>query len=709
MEMNKKNELLIRVYLVLFFFVILSLVIMWRAFRVSVLEGKEWRDKGGDYVKWMPIESERGSIYSHDGSLLATSVQFFEIRIDPAAASDRDFKSDIDSLSIYLETYADFNRSRYQWKAYLTQKRDGYFLRGEKGSRNILLAKKADHDLYRKFRKFPLLRRGSNGGGLIINRLSRRTKPFKKLASRTIGLDRAGNEELQKIGIEGYYDDVLRGEESKQLMKKISGVWVPAQDLADSEMKRGDDVVSTIDMPVQDVVHHELSKAAKKYRASSACAVLMEVKTGKIRAISNIKKINGAYEERYNYAVGKLGEPGSTFKLASVLALLESGKVVLQQEVDLEGGRKKFHDQWMEDSHIHGRRKETLEEAFVISSNVGIASMTDKYFGSKSKAKEFIAYLESFGLKEKTGIEIIGEPKPYIKDPESNSTEWYGTTIPWMAHGYELMLTPLQVLNFYNAVANDGKLMKPMMVDEIIRDGKLVTKFEPETLNHQIASQHNIDQVKQMMEKVVLYGTAKNIKSDKYNLAGKTGTASVNYNSVDEKNKKHNASFAGYFPAENPLYSMIIVLYEPKGEYYGSAVAAPVFKSIADQCYAIKPELNDPINGGESIAGESITKKEAGYSNDFETVLAYVDVDFQMRTDRPWVSLLPGNSRIALEENKMTPEVVPDVTGMGIRDAVYVLENLGMSVELSGVGKVRKQSVLPGTKLIDQRIELFLK
>ena len=678
---------------------------MWRAFRVSIIEGKEWREKGGDYVSWMSVDSERGSIYSHDGSLLATSIQFFEIRIDPAAASDRNFKADIDSLSIYLEKYADFNRSRYQWKAYLNQKREGHFLRNEMGSRNILLAKKADHDLYRKFRTFPLLKRGANGGGLIVKRLSRRTKPFKDRASRTIGLDRKN---ADKVGIEGYYDQALRGEESKQLMKKISGVWVPAQDLADSETKRGDDIISTIDMPVQDVVHHELEKACRKYRAKAACAVVMEVSTGKIRAISNLTKKGSRYEEVYNHAIGTLGEPGSTFKLASVLALLESGKVGLENQVDLEGGKKQFHDQWMKDSHIHGRRMETLEEAFVISSNVGIASMTDKYFGSKSKAKEYVAYLESFGLRDKTGIKLLGEPSPYIKDPEKNNTEWYGTTIPWMAHGYELMMTPLQVLNLYNAVANDGKLMRPMIVEEIIRDGKSLTHYKPEVINHEIASLHNINQVKQMMEKVVLYGTAKSIKSDKYNFAGKTGTASVNYNSVNKKNKKHNASFAGYFPAENPLYSMIVVLYEPEGEYYGSVVAAPVFRAIADQCYAIKPELYESIVAGESIASESIEKNEAGYAHDFETVLGYVDVDFQKRTDRPWVSLLPGGNRIAIEEKKMSPEVVPDVIGMGIRDAVYVLENLGMDVALSGVGKVRKQSVLPGTKLTDQRIQLYL-
>jgi len=701
MKMTKKNELLIRVYVVMLLFVIAAVVIMWRAFTVSIVEGDEWRQKSGKYVKLLPVQSERGSIFSHEGSLLATSVQFFEIRFDPAASSQKNFNKHIKELCVMLEKYADFDRNRYQWESYLVSKRNGWFNKREKGSRNIMLAKKVDHDLYKKFRSFPLLKYGANGGGLIINRISKREKPFKSLASRTIGLDR---DNAEKIGLEGYYDQYLKGQVSQQLMKRISGVWVPANDLLDVEQKKGDDIVTTIDIQIQDIVHSELLSAMHQYRAKEGCAVVMEVETGKIRAMSNFSLRNGYYQEAYNHAIGKLSEPGSTFKLASVMALLESGHASPVSLVDLDGGKTKFHDQWMHDSSPHGRRVESLETAFTISSNVGIAKVTDERFGTMSKAKDFIAYLEEFGLRSKTGIQLTGEPSPYIKDPEKNNDEWYGTTIPWMAHGYELMLTPLQILNLYNAVANNGKLMKPMLVSEILRGDKVMQRFKPEVLNQQIASSTTIDAVKEMMENVVLKGTAKNIKTDKYNFAGKTGTATVNYNSIKEK--KYTASFAGYFPSEKPKYSMVVVIYEPHEEYYGNKVAAPVFRAIADRSFALETELQKTIAYEKQT--QMLNQKQSGYAEDFETVLEYVDVEFQKRTNKSWVNVHPTNSKMAIEDKKLKPEVVPDVTGMGVRDAVYVLENLGLDVDLNGRGKVTRQSVLPGTAIRDQRIELYL-
>jgi len=679
---------------------------MWRAFTVSVIEGEEWRAQSGKYVKLFPVESERGSIYSHEGSLLATSVQFFEIRIDPAASSQKNFDKHIDNLSVALEKYADFDRSRYEWSSYLKSKRRGWYDNKEKGSRNIMLVKKADHDLYKKFRSFPLLTLGANGGGLIINRLTQREKPFKMMAARTIGLTR---ETADKVGLEEYYDQYLTGQKSKQLMKRISGVWVPADDFAELENKKGDDIVTTIDIQMQDIVHQELLKALHTYRAKQGCAVVMEVETGKVKAISNFSNKNGSYIEDYNHAVGKLGEPGSTFKLASVMALLESGAATPHTLVDLNGGKQKFHDQWMYDSSPHGRRNESLETVFTISSNVGIAKMTDKRFGTVSKAKDYIAYLHSFGLTNKTGIGLTGEPLPFIKDPEKNQNEWYGTTIPWMAHGYELMMTPLQVLNFYNAVANGGTLMKPLLVTEILRGDKVLQTFDPEVLLHDIASPETISAVQEMMEDVVTKGTARNIKTDKYNFAGKTGTASVNYTKTDTEKKKYNASFVGYFPAEKPKYSMIVVIYEPHQEYYGNKVAAPAFRAIADRCFALKTELQEQLKDNtEGNITASIIKKEAGYLNDFKEVLDYVEMDYQQRTDKQWVNLNPNESRIAVESKIIKPEVVPDVVGMGVRDAVYVLENLGLNVDLSGRGKVTRQSILPGTLLRDQRIELYL-
>jgi len=703
---KNRNELLLRMYVVMLVFLLFSVAIIWRACKVSVVEGDKWKEKIGKYVKWKDVESERGNIFSADGSLLATSVQFFEIRIDPAAASDVDFRKHVDSLSIYLEKYADTDRNRFEWKLHLIGKRDAWFNKKERGSRNVLLTRKADHDLYRKFRTFPLLKFGANRGGLIVNRFSQRAKPFKELASRTIGVDRLN---AGKIGLEGFYDSHLSGDSSKIMMKWLpsSGIWVPLNDLTEIGGRKGSDIKTTIDVSIQDIVHSELLEALKYQNAKQGCAIVMDVKTGAIKAISNLSKMkDGSYAEVYNHAIGELSEPGSTFKLASVMAMLESGKVNKNSIVNLNGGKLKFYDQWMEDSHIHGKQDVTLEKAFTMSSNVGIGRLAMKTFGSKSDRAEFTGLLETFGLRNKTGVKLSGEPVPYIKDPTKDKKIWYGTTVPWMAHGYELMLTPLQILNFYNAVANDGKLMKPYMVQEIWNDLNQKSTYNPEVLDHQIASEKTIEVAKVMLEKVVTEGTAKNIKSDQFNIAGKTGTASVNYTDKDVKKKKHNGSFVGYFPAEDPLYSIIVVLYEPKKDYYGNKVAAPVFKSIAERCFALKSKLQKSLEV-KKVTNE-LPENGKGYARDFAEVFKYAFVNYESKGKESWVELKDVGTKVRMSKDEMKPDVVPDVRGMGVRDAVYVLENMGLAVVLNGSGKVNKQSVLPGTKISEQKIELYL-
>jgi cell division protein FtsI (penicillin-binding protein 3) len=393
--------------------------------------------------------------------------------------------------------------------------------------------------------------------------------------------------------------------------------------------------------------------------------------------------------------------------LASVLALLDDGLVNLDTKVNLSGGKKKFYNLTMYDSHIHGIHLSTLREAFEISSNVGVATLCQNNYGMTQNAKGFINKLCQFGLCDKTGIEVSGEGKPFIKDPIKNRKTWYGTTIPWMSHGYELHQTPLQMLSFFNAIANDGKKMKPYLVSEIRGKYGTIKKFDPRVEIASIASDKSIKAVQELLEGVVLRGTAKNLRSDIVTMAGKTGTTAVDYSSQIEK-KAYNASFAGYFPAEDPKYSAIIVIYKPKGSYYGSSVAAPVFKKIAENYTMIDMELQASMKKPEDILVKRMPKRGVGYKVDFQTIMEYVNLDFKDRSKSNWVEVDPYESKMLIDNQRIKISEVPDVRGMGARDAAYVLENIGMEVVMEGVGKVYKQSLLPGSKNKGQPIKIFL-
>lgn len=709
----------------MFFFLAFGLLILWRVAKISLVEGDMWRNQGGKYVKLIDVEAERGNILSEDGSLLATSNQFFEIRIDPSASKKKDFYKHVDSLSYYLSRYADEKKTPEQWSNFLKKKRrawevkaveltkpkedrNAYLIKQAEGSRNILLAKKANYNLYEKFRKFPLLRLGANRGGFINDKFSTREKPFKSWASRTIGEDRKN---AVKVGLEGYFENHLKGVTDQKLMKRIVGnVWLPIHDPTELEVKKGDDVLTTIDIDIQDIVHNELLSTVVEQEAEAGVAMVMEVETGEIKAISNFEKTkSGKYAESYNHAIGSAIEPGSTFKVATVLSLLNDGYATLDTKVDLQGGKAKFSDLWMYDSDMHGLRDVDLRTVFQKSSNVGMAKLANKAYNKNlERRKKFIANLEAFGLNQKTNIKIHGEANAYIKHPERTKKDWYGTTIPWMAHGYELRLTPIQLLTLYNTIANDGVEIKPYVVKEILRDGETIHKYKPQISKQPIASIESIKRVQELLEGTVLKGTASKLKSDKYDFAGKTGTSRVNYNS-DDKVKTYNSSFAGYFPANNPKYTCYVIVFKPKKAFYGSAVAGPVFKAIADRCFATKIDLADSVNERRDMANvKSVPNNGIGYSSDFRKVFEYVGLDYDGGRSNRWVEFSHQQERMKIQKSKIKKSEVPDVRGMGLRDAMYVLENLGMDVEAYGMGKVNKQTISPGEKIVGQKIELYL-
>ncbi|MBC7885320.1 MAG: transpeptidase family protein, partial [Saprospiraceae bacterium] len=690
--MDRKKELLWRTYLVMFFFVVATGVILFRIFKISFIERDKWRQKGEINVQWRVVDADRGNIYAEESNLLSTSLQFFEVRMDMSIIRNDDFDKGVDSLASFLSNFnPNFIRQKTiaEWKKEMRSAR-------KKGNKYFFIAKGLDIEAFNKLKKAPILRLGKIRGGLVSSRYGKRVKPYRELASRTIGVDR---ENADRIGLEGYFDKFLKGDTDQRLMKRLSpseDIWVPVYDPSENEIKRGDDIYTTINIDMQDIVHHELLEAVQKHSAEGGVAILMEVGTGAIKAISNLTKAqDSTYFEMYNQAAGRLSEPGSTMKLATMLALMEDGVTNPDTLVYLNYGTKNFSDRTMHDSEKHGKQYGTMSETFELSSNVGVATLANDRYNSKEGRKLWMKRLRQFGLNEPTGIDITGEAMPEIKDPVKNKDKWYGTTIPWMAHGYELMVTPLQMLNFYNAVANEGKLMKPFLVSEIRRGEELKKKFDPIILNPQIAKPENISKVKKMMEGVILKGTGKALKSDFVTLAGKTGTAKTNYANKSEY-AKYNGSFCGYFPAEHPMYSLMVVLYDPKGAFYGGAVAGPVFKNVAEKVYALKTKQVKTLNDSIAVASK-LPGTAHGYSNDFSNIFDYLELKYKKKSNVNWATINSSETSMSIADKDIKKSIVPDVRGMGARDAVFILENMGLKVNLDGVGKVVKQSIPPGT------------
>jgi cell division protein FtsI (penicillin-binding protein 3) len=677
--------------------IIIAIAIFIRTAQIQIVEGPYWKTKRDSaHVDLRPVKGERGSIMAKDGSLLASSLPFYEIRMDTKAGAmtDKLFDENIDSLATCLMPWVkDRFSTKEDFKANLQSARII-------GNRYYFIARGVSYPELQKIKTFPLLKLGPYKGGIIVNRLSRRSKPYKMLAHRTIGYVTQD----RKVGLEESFNDVLEGASEMQLMQRVAGgYWIPLGDISEIEPKRGDDIVTTIDIDIQDIAGNALLKALKIHDAAYGCAIVMDVKTGAIRAIANIGKTkSGNYYENYNHAIGTKSEPGSTFKLATIMALLEDGFVDLDDTIALNQGQYEFYGEEMKDASFHGLDSATVRRAFEISSNVGMAQMAFNNYETKGKRDQFIKRLEQFHLNKLTDIEITGEKSPYIKSPQKEKDKWSGTTIPWMAIGYELELTPLQLLNLYNTVANGGKMMKPYLVSEVQRFGKTIKTFEPEIIDNQIAKSSTIKKAQQLLEGVVENGTANNIKPRTYRIAGKTGTAQRNYSKIKKGERlKYQASFAGYFPSNNPVYSCIIVITDPSsGQFYGSQVAAPVFKEIADRCFVKETKSQIAINKNPKVAltYSQLPVYSLGYRKDFEVALDYFGLKYNKNVLTDWIVMDIDSSSMLLQPRiEKVRKIVPNVVGMGLRDAVYKMEEKGIRVYVvKGKGKVKSQSVKAG-------------
>lgn len=691
-----KKDIAWRIYLVYFVICLFGLLILGKVAYIQLVEGESLREKVQSLTRVdKNIEAVRGNIYAVDGSLLATSIPIYEIRFDPNAdaITDELFDESVDSLAWHLsDLFKDQSMASYRQE--LIEAR-------ENGARYHLIKRNVKFPQLKKIKTFPLFRKGKYKGGFIFIQQNKREKPFKVLAARTIGYDRP---DVTPVGLEGAYSDVLSGVDGKRLMQKIAGgVWMPVNDENEIEPEDGMDIYSTIDVNIQDVAESALLKQLDKHQADHGTVVLMEVKTGAIRAIANLKKhSNGSYYEGYNYAIGESTEPGSTFKLAALVAALEDGYVDMDDIIDCGDGSKEYYDRTMYDSNHDdgGWGKITVKRILEVSSNIGMAEIITRSYGEQPQ--KFIDRLGSMKLKLPLGIEIAGEGEPYIKDVKDET--WSGISLAWMAHGYELQQTPLQILTFYNAIANDGKMVKPKFVEKITKGREVFKAFDTEVIHPKVCSKATIDKVKKALEGVVENGTASNLKNANYKIAGKTGTAQIankNYGYSYQSKVSHQASFAGYFPADKPEYSCIVVINAPsRNVYYGNLVAGPIFKEVADKVYANSLQMHEPLQDKKFTAFSSIPYSKHGKKNDIERVFAHLNIPMEMKAqDAEWIVTSTKKESVEIAPRTVKENLVPNVVGMGLRDAIYLLENRGLKVEFSGRGMVKNQSIKAGLKV----------
>jgi cell division protein FtsI (penicillin-binding protein 3) len=686
--MSLKRDILIRTSLIYLGVLLMGLLILGKAIHLQLFEKDKWDQKENSSVRHTVIEPNRGNIYSSDGRLLAVSVPFYEIRMDfrSEAFTRTIFDAGVDELSKALASlFQDDHWSSYKRKLVRAQ---------EDGSRYFLVKSNVSYTQLQQVKQFPIYKLGRYKGGVQYVQQNLRKRPYELLAKRTVGY--VMHDDFKSVvGIEGAYDNELRGVEGYRLMRKIRGdVWMPINDANEIEPEDGQDVITTIDVDLQDVAENALQDQLELHEADHGTVVLMEVKTGKVRAIANLSRDeDGNYDEDYNYAIGESTEPGSTFKLASIIALLEDGHVLPTDIVDVENGETRFYGIKVKDSQREALGKITIQRAFEVSSNVGITKTVDSSY--KEKPEQFVNRLYEMRLNQKLGVEIKGEGQPNIKYPDSK--DWSGISLPWMSMGYEVMLTPLQILALYNAVANNGKMVKPLFLEEIRSHGKVIKKGQTEVLKNHICSRETLGYVKKMLEGVVENGTARNLANTHYKIAGKTGTAQVSI-SKEGYTKMYQASFVGYFPADKPKYSCIVVVNAPSRHiYYGNVVAGPIFRDITDRIYVREYEMHQD----QTLLTEQTLQAPYSKSGSGDALAAsfdYLNLTLQQQgDDSPWVSTRSTPEGVISSSRLISSQLVPNVVDMGLKDAVFLLESKGLKVELNGWGTVRGQSQLPGS------------
>ncbi len=666
MPVEEKN-ILNRFYFIAGGMFIVAAVIAFKLLTIQFVQGDEYRAKAKkNTTQNFVINANRGNVYADDGSLLATSVPKYDVRFDAITVSSANFKEHLVPLSKELGKMFKKKPSYYQ-----------NLFRKARANKNryLLVARGLGYSDYVKVKSMPLFNKGPYKGGIIIEQHTEREHPLGKIGERLVGNQKKGEPGAYEVGFEGAFDTYLKGKDGRRLKQKIGkGQWKPVYDDNEVEPQDGYDIISTINVNMQDIAHHALLKQMQYYEAEHGSVIVMEVATGEIKAVSNLGVTSsGKYYEKLNYAVGESHEPGSTFKVMAMMAALEDEVIDTSTVVDTKKGSKRFYGRNIHDSKRGGYGEISAARALEVSSNIGLATIiTDNY---ANKPMQFIDQLKDWSLNEKVGIPIKGEGVPMI--PEPGHSKWSKNALPSMAYGYNLRMTPLQTLTFYNAIANDGVMVRPRFIREIRVMNNRVERFDTEIINDKICSDETLNKMREILKNVVKRGTGRSLYSEYFSMAGKTGTARTEYWMEDwEKDKRYISSFAGYFPAENPKYSCIVVIHKPstKKGYYGADVTGPVFKRIAQKIFTDSPLIDEVPN---------LNEEDLMLADDFE-------------------SYYKSTNTVITN--------VPNVIGMAGMDAVSLLENKGLKVAVVGNGTVAKQSISKGEPFKNgQKITLNLK
>ncbi|WP_052467124.1 penicillin-binding protein [Psychroserpens damuponensis] len=636
---------------------VFALAVVFKLCTIQFVQGEAYIAMAEERnIQDMDIPANRGNVYSSDGSLLATSIPKYDIRIDAIQPKNDVFNALVKPLSDSLSKFSG-KPSSYYLKRIKKARLDR--------NRYFLLARNISYSEYIRLRNFPMLNLGAIKGGLIVTQEEKRDHPMGGIAERTIGYEKIDDDgNVTRPGIDGYFGKkYLRGKNGKRLMQKIgSGKWKPIVDYDQVEPQDGYDIYTTIDVNIQDIAHYSLLGQLETYEADHGCAVVMDVKTGEIKAISNLgRSTKGNYYERLNYAVGESHEPGSTFKVMALMAALEDRVIDTSTIVDTKKGSKRFYRRTITDSRGYG--KISAARALEVSSNIGMATIVDDHYSEQPR--KFLNRLKSWKLHDTLGVSLIGEGKPII--PEPGDAIWSKNALPSMAYGYNLQMTPLQILTFYNAIANNGEMVRPRFINAVKEFDREIETFDKEVISQKICSDKTLAEIKEILKNVVVRGTGRRMYSENFSMAGKTGTARTDYNDYEawRKDRKYVSSFAGYFPADNPKYSCIVVIHKPSTKIgiYGADVSGPVFKRIAQKIYTETP-LVDALESLEVVD----KKTDADYHMFYETAQTY-------------------------------KTIMPSVIGLPAMDALALLENMGLKVKMEGAGTITSQSVNKGIKV----------
>ncbi|WP_430410016.1 penicillin-binding protein [Kordia sp.] len=661
MPVTDKN-ILNRLYFIAGGMFLFAIAVVVQLVNIQFVDGDKYKEMAQERtLRNATIAPSRGNVYADDGSLLATSVPKYDIFFDAVTVKEKTFIDNVKPLADSLAIM--FNKPSSYYEKMLRKAR-------KDKSRYFRIARKLSYSEYIRIKQFPIFEHGANRGGFIDKVKTVREHPIGGIAERTVGYERKDDKGYYtRVGLEGAFGEYLRGKEGRRLEQKIAkGQWKPVSGDNELEPQDGFDIISTVNVNIQDIAHHALLEQLEKYKADHGCVVVMEVATGEIKAISNLGRNKaGKYYERLNYAVGESHEPGSTFKLMAMVAALEDKVIDSNYVVDTGDGKLKFYGKTVRDSNNKGYGKISASEAFEVSSNTGVVKIITDFYGKNPE--KFVDRLYNMGLNDKLGLPITGEGAPIIPHP-NDKKGWFGTTLPWMAFGYGVSLTPLQTLTFYNAIANDGEMVRPRFVKAVRENWYASEKeFDKEVINPSICSKTTVEKVKKMMQNVVekKHGTGNSLYSADFSMAGKTGTCQKNY--IIKDNKEYISTFSGFFPVENPKYSCIVVIHEPDRSigYYGADVSGPVFKKIAHKIYTDTPIFDEV---------ENIDEVQGVVEKDFEDYL---------------------------EKSRKYETIIPNVVGMPAMDAIPLLENLGLRVEINGNGKVTKQSLEAGKKIGSQK------